>query len=321
MCALNIARPARAARASGPKRQRRRAPGPAAAAPPPLGPAPLAEAPAADAEAPLDPLDDPRALEDEQHEAAEALGNPLDAMLDSIGEMYLELALGTCVPESFLGSDVGVERAPADNTVLVGTPFVNESGAASSAQPMPASAAAASSGDVFGSNVASGIAVVGAMVAEVAAAVAADEAPAASVPPPPAAARPGRRPKGQPLCSFQLPCGSLVYYDVNQSFSAVCGNPAHGRCILTRKGKHAISDRIGRPIGFMLAWLECGPMTASKEEHWRFSDLPLDLSDRVRHREWAKAQTDASSVLMFEQERQRRTGEAEEPEDLAPYIR
>ena len=61
-------------------------------------------------------------------------------------------------------------------------------------------------------------------------------------------------------CRIEVPGGQLIYYEGDTRFTAVCDNPMHGSCVLTRYGSIR-SKMKGRPCAMMAAWLAAGPIT------------------------------------------------------------
>jgi hypothetical protein len=109
-----------------------------------------------------------------------------------------------------------------------------------------------------------------------------------------------------------VPGGKITFYDNKKSFEAVCSNPAHGRCVMTR----TILPRLtkpsqGRPLGLMSAWLAAGPAAPNKETHWLF--LPSHDA-RVEHRHGLMGT--GGGPALVECERPLREGEIAEPMDL-----
>lgn len=133
-------------------------------------------------------------------------------------------------------------------------------------------------------------------------------------------ARPGGARKGAEVTMY-VPGGSISFYSSKMAFEAVCDNPAHGRCVVTRtcRGKKKAGDafaRGGRPLGFLGAWLGAGEACATKTDHWLQFDRPLDERTLVRQRMLEVA----SGKTLASHERPREVGEPEEPESLAGYM-
>ena len=142
--------------------------------------------------------------------------------------------------------------------------------------------------------------------------------PAAAPPPlqPPAGAPPDIGAKGQAartkaLVSIELDFGSIAFYKGGR-FQATCGNPLHGKCVLTRHNTLKSHMR-GRPLGFMVAWMALGHICDTKEEHWNELDnIADDMPNRIAAREVLKGHRQAQDLL--DKERfPLLAGEGEEP--------
>ena len=150
------------------------------------------------------------------------------------------------------------------------------------------------------------------------------DAEAAPDPPPPPSPREGH-PGGLRVgydVLWESDEGTIAHYPAFSAFVATCHNPLHGRCMLQRvsafgKSKEQRSrTRGGRPLGFMLCWLQSHTLCRDKDEHWRFRDLPLSQTNRLHCRNRLKAQ----GSDLFRHERELRPGEPEEPADLRAYM-
>jgi len=139
------------------------------------------------------------------------------------------------------------------------------------------------------------------------------------VPPvPPPAAEPGRRARGNPdNITLNLPDGnSIVYYAGPQQFYAICRhNHAMGsmcRMTRTRRGQ-ASKPAAGRPLGFLMAWLQAQDEYGTCSDHHDLCEP--DLADRRGAR--ALLHTIPAAELLFAKEREVRAalGEGSEPED------
>lgn len=152
---------------------------------------------------------------------------------------------------------------------------------------------------------------------DVVAAVAA--APKAAQPPPPIAPP---RARGHAAMVLQVPGGSVAYYASKQAFEAVCDNPAHGRCVVTRTARGrgvtaAGGPKGGRPIGFLCAWLARGQELARKEDHWQPAVFETPQEERAHWRSMAARLESGRSLL--DQERPAVEGEPAEPATLEGY--
>lgn len=156
-------------------------------------------------------------------------------------------------------------------------------------------------------------------------AVVPEGASAQGEPPPPPAPRPSAppgeeaRPRGRGAETVVFPWGKITYYASKRSFEAICRNPAHGKCVLTRSAKGRKAEPLGgRPLGFMAAWLQQGHV-ASKEAHWSPEVLHSSLAARVAGRNFVKAASQELDLLSYERPRAD-AGEDSEAEDASAYI-
>lgn len=165
---------------------------------------------------------------------------------------------------------------------------------------------------------------------QAAAAPASAPAEVVAPPPPPPSAAPAdgahrdARPRRGATATVQTDGGSLSYYPSKSAFEAVCDNPHHGRCVLTRTSKAKPDNRSGmtqggRPVGFMLSWLAAGQGLPSKAAHWAPEVLAQPLGARAAMRRLAA--TTPSGRTLLSCERPAAEGEAPEPEDLRAYMR
>lgn len=138
----------------------------------------------------------------------------------------------------------------------------------------------------------------------------------APAPPPPLAA-PEPRARSSASAMVALPFGKIAYYDSKKSFEAICRNPDHGKCVLTRsaRGKQVAGkpSRAGRPLGFMAAWLQKAGDLGSKEEHWSHEAMHPSRAERIAARATLKQLHEGPELLSFE--RPKAEGERSEPED------
>lgn len=106
--------------------------------------------------------------------------------------------------------------------------------------------------------------------------------------------------------------GTIIYYARSGNFSAVCDNPLHGRCILTRTSKPSRSAARagqGRPLGHLAAWLACNDQVGGHAEHMSF------VPSHVERVHWRGLYRDSAGWRYLETcERGRREGESSEPE-------
>lgn len=156
-------------------------------------------------------------------------------------------------------------------------------------------------------------------IADASSAQAHDAAPVPPpVPPPPEVPRV----RGNAAVLVTFPWGRIAYYESKRSFEAVCRNPAHGKCVLTRSsrgrgGGPGVPPRGGRPLGLMAAWLLRGNV-AGKGEHWAPANLHGDRSARRAGRNFIKAP--AHGFALLSHERPKADGEGSEPEDLSHHV-
>lgn len=153
-------------------------------------------------------------------------------------------------------------------------------------------------------------------------AAAPEAASAQDEPPTPPMAPPGQeaRPRGRGAATVVFPWGKITYYASKRSFEAICRNPAHGKCVLTRSAKGRKTEpRGGRPLGFMAAWLQQGHV-ASKEVHWSPEVLNSSLPARIAGRNFVRAANQGLDLLSFERPRAADAGEASETEDSSAYM-
>lgn len=155
-------------------------------------------------------------------------------------------------------------------------------------------------------------------------AVNAPDEPSAPCPPPPPEPEAPAGPRGKANVTVVFPWGKISYYASKQAFEAICRNPRHGTCVLTRAarakaGKSGERFPGGRPIGFMAAWLQQGQV-ASKQAHWAPEVLEASHAARRAGRRFVKDAHNGPQLLGFERPKMVDAGENFEPEDLAPYV-
>ena len=122
---------------------------------------------------------------------------------------------------------------------------------------------------------------------------------------PDAAARRGRA-DAVMLCTG----GTISFYANKNQFTAVCNNGGHGQCVVTRQATLRAKCR-GRPLGFMLRWLELGDAAASKDDHWEMiSVVEGDQPARQVARRLVEATVEGRALAAFE--RPRAAGEGDE---------
>ena len=100
--------------------------------------------------------------------------------------------------------------------------------------------------------------------------------------------------------------GRLCFYRKYSNFEAVCGNPAHGCCIvrrtpLKRRDGPDGKPRGGRPCGFLAGFLSLSWTTGTREEHkTRMLELLEPQAVRARHREALQPLAGSDALLSFE---------------------
>jgi hypothetical protein len=139
------------------------------------------------------------------------------------------------------------------------------------------------------------------------------DVPVAPVAPPPPIVVEGR---DAPTVEIVSPFGIIRYYEKHKRFEATCPRFDHvsgGKpCRLTRYSTANKNLAKGRPLGFMLAWLEAGRHMADHHEHIHPLALAsLGLADRIRCRGLINAMP--CGPAMLDKERPRRAGEPVEP--------
>ena len=114
---------------------------------------------------------------------------------------------------------------------------------------------------------------------------------------------PGRR-RGAATVAVQVPGGALKYYASNGNFVAECGNPAHGRCVLTKRARRAArliaAPTDMRPLGMMVCWLGRGHVHVDKEGHWAPGEFDFPVEERLAARALL-AETEHGPALVGEE--------------------
>ena len=92
------------------------------------------------------------------------------------------------------------------------------------------------------------------------------------VPAPAAAGADGAAPAALPeqpvRCRHPGVAGRLTFYPKKRAFEAVCGCLAHGKCVRTRTvNAYEKLPAQGRPLGFLVAWLEAAESAGSRFMH------------------------------------------------------
>lgn len=119
-----------------------------------------------------------------------------------------------------------------------------------------------------------------------------------------------RRP---PAAYVEVSGGSIAFYTSNKVFQAMCSNPFHGACVLTRKNTR-LAHMGGRPLGLMMSWLAMAPVCDTKEAHWEALAELLDNKEfRAAQREVLAATAGGAELLAYERA-------ASPGEDLEPTV-
>ena len=91
-----------------------------------------------------------------------------------------------------------------------------------------------------------------------------------------------RGPTGIADSTIMVLGGKISYYANKNTFEAVCDNPLHGRCVMSRtsRGRSSKAGKAaGRPLGFLLCWLEQNGCQ-TKAQHWDRGLWQYDLTAR-----------------------------------------
>ena len=152
------------------------------------------------------------------------------------------------------------------------------------------------------------------------------EDPSAEVPAEPAAEvrrGAGARQRSSATVTMHVPGGSISYYPSKAAFEAVCDNPRHGRCVVTRTSRTGGGVRRqaaagGRPVGFLAAWLGAGQDLPDKDAHWSMACFDQSHEQRTALRSQIAGTPSGRTLLASE--REVAVGEDPEPVDLRPYL-
>ena len=121
-----------------------------------------------------------------------------------------------------------------------------------------------------------------------------------------------------------FPAGKISFYDSKNTFEAICRNPKHGKCVLSRTRNAAKSKdpnavpKGGRPLGFLGAWL-LQAHCETKAEHWSYANLRPSREARGGARNFIKKAHNGMDLLSKERP-QKTELEDSEPETLEGYI-
>jgi hypothetical protein len=127
---------------------------------------------------------------------------------------------------------------------------------------------------------------------------------------------------------MEIEGGHICFYPSKNCFEAHCGNPDHGRCVLTRGNGYrhlraassadlAPLKKGGRPLGFLVAWLSKSFVATTRAEHWSLEMMMSDLVLRTIGRLTLQDSLDGRNLAT--RERPRDLGEESEPESLGGY--
>ena len=115
---------------------------------------------------------------------------------------------------------------------------------------------------------------------------------------------------------FDVEGGSLHYYPKNKLIQAFCkhhaGDCRKGRTILANDGERRAFQ--GRPLGFLLSWLQTASEYSDRASHCRLH-VPPGYATRLQAREHFMTLPGASTFAAYE--RPRRDGEGPEPAEFA----
>jgi hypothetical protein len=112
--------------------------------------------------------------------------------------------------------------------------------------------------------------------------------------------------------------GGKITIDLTKNIAeAVCGNPAHGKCVLTRSLSASENVRRygqGRPLGLLMGWLSKGRVAATKADHWLPGAFPTQ-AERHQGRE-ALAHIPVGLQMLGCEREKRAGGGGSEPDDV-----
>ena len=118
--------------------------------------------------------------------------------------------------------------------------------------------------------------------------------------------------------------GRIAWYKNKSAFEAKCTVPSHnisGTCKLSRgcgtrrKGKDGLSLG-GRPLGFLMAWLQVAHECPDKQSHWSKADWETKLTKEVRGACRAALAESLDGQALLSHEREKQPGEEDEPPTL-----
>eukprot|EP00971_Amphidinium_carterae_P340109 6478289-Amphidinium_carterae.2 len=125
-------------------------------------------------------------------------------------------------------------------------------------------------------------------------------------------------------CSLEVAGGRLAYYANKGAFEARCNHVGHNLCGQTCKLTRSSKSRKlvggmpkgGRPLGFMLAWLELGKDLPHKDSHWDRSAWHEHCNVETREACRMELHSTAQGRALLAFERPLHDGEQEEAPDL-----
>lgn len=142
--------------------------------------------------------------------------------------------------------------------------------------------------------------------------------PPAAPPPPVEAPRPGRRQSANPgNVKVELPSGYIACYASRHQFYAVCKrmHATGGDCRMTRSSRGNLArPASGRPLGFLMAWLQKQAAYGTAEEH-RDMCYPT-VHERRAARQELLQQEGADRLPALERPCREEASETSEPDDI-----
>lgn len=94
--------------------------------------------------------------------------------------------------------------------------------------------------------------------------------------------------------------GKISYYGTRRQLQVDCGNPAHGRCVLSRT--FAAGPRVRTsPLPLCVAWLQKSFEHGTKTQHWAAENWPNE-ADVDAARELLASSDDAAAKALLEEE-------------------
>ena len=120
-------------------------------------------------------------------------------------------------------------------------------------------------------------------------------------------------------CSVTIPgLGRIAYHQTKLAFEAHC-QCGHGRCVLSRTSQGPAQGQPtgrGRPLGFLMCWLQSGTDCADKARHWNKEAWRATFTQEARLAGRVVLQSFEGAEGLFAAERMLGDGEPEEHESL-----